>query len=209
MQCILCGHQAHFFATARKRGYFQCENCRSVFLDPADYVPKEEEKARYQKHNNDVNDPRYQQFVAPIVRQIRENHTPGQEGLDFGSGTGPVISRLLRDQGYRIHTWDPFFDDHPRLLDQTYHYIACCEVAEHFHNPAAEFATLHKLLKPGGKLYVMTRLYTPDIQFESWNYKNDETHVFFYHRHALEWIARHLNFSKLTLHDYQLITFTA
>ena len=36
-------------------------------LDPLDYVSQEEEKERYKNHNNDVNGPRYQKFVSPIV----------------------------------------------------------------------------------------------------------------------------------------------
>ena len=36
-------------------------------LDPLDYLSQEEEKERYKNHNNDVNDPRYQKFVSPIV----------------------------------------------------------------------------------------------------------------------------------------------
>ncbi|MBS3808501.1 MAG: methyltransferase domain-containing protein, partial [Bacteroidales bacterium] len=83
------------------------------------------------------------------------------------------------------------------------------EVAEHFHHPRKEFNRLRNLLKPGGRLYCMTEIYQPDIPFQSWNYKNDETHVIFYHRKALEWIARHLSFSNLIIHNDQLITFTA
>jgi len=207
--CPLCGSQARPFDIARKRRYYQCNNCRSILLDPDDYVSAQDEKERYEKHNNDVNDPRYQKFVSPIAEQIIRHHTQHEHGLDFGSGTGPVITKLLRDKGYQINTYDPFFNDDHSVLEYTYHYIACCEVAEHFHHPYIEFKRLRNLLKPGAKLYCMTEIYQPGIPFQSWNYKNDETHVIFYHRKALEWIARHLSFSNLIIHNDQMITFTA
>lgn len=207
--CILCGSETTFFRVARNRRYFQCSGCLSVMMDPQDYVTLQEEKARYETHNNDVNDPGYQQFVSPIVKQILHHHTPGEQGLDFGAGTGPVITKLLRDKGFHIRTYDPFFDADHSCLENTYHYIACCEVAEHFHQPAAEFMKLRSLLKPGGRLYCMTELYDHDIDFDAWNYKNDETHVIFYHRRALEWIREHAGFSRLEIHDNRLFTFEA
>ena len=207
--CILCGSETRFFRIARNRRYVQCSGCSSVLMDQKDYLTAEQEKARYETHNNDVNDPGYQQFVSPIVKQILHHHTPGEQGLDFGAGTGPVITKLLRDQGFHIRTYDPFFDADHSCLENTYHYIACCEVAEHFHQPAAEFMKLRSLLKPGGRLYCMTELYDHDIDFNAWNYKNDETHVIFYHRRALEWIRKDAGFTRLEIHDSRLFTLEA
>ena len=205
--CILCGSEAHPFRIARKRHYYRCSFCQSVLLDPDDYVTAGEEKSRYETHNNDVNDPRYQQFVSPIVDEILKNQKPAEHGLDYGCGTGPVITKLLRDQKYHINTYDPFFDRDRKLLRQKYHYIACCEVAEHFHDPYTEFSGLKNILHPGGILYCMTELYHEDIDFNQWNYKNDETHVIFYHRKALEWIKDQFNFSRLTIHENKLVLF--
>lgn len=209
LRCPLCSHPAEPFRKARKRDYWHCSGCGSVMMDPRDYVTPWEEKSRYETHNNDVEDPRYQNFVAPLVRQIISGHSPAGAGLDFGSGTGPVITKLLRDQGYQVQTFDPFFDNNTSLLREKYDYIACCEVAEHFHKPRQEFEMLRGLLKPGGKLYLMTRLYEPHIDFASWNYKNDETHVFFYSRRAMEWIADNMGFSGVAFLNDQMITFTA
>ena len=203
--CILCGSEAVFFQHTRKRHYYQCTHCRSVLLDPDDYISAGEEKERYEKHNNDVHDPRYQKFVWPVAQKILENHTAEEHGLDYGAGTGPVITKLLRDRDYRINTWDPFFDDDRQLLESTYHYMVCCEVVEHFHRPLQEFHRLRRLLKPGGSLYCMTQLYDEGMDFKRWNYKNDETHVIFYHKNALDWIARQAGFSGLSVSDGKLI----
>lgn len=209
IRCPLCSHSVEPFRKARKREYWHCPGCGSVMMDPRDYVTPREEKSRYETHNNDVEDPRYQNFVAPLVRQVLAGHSPAEAGLDFGSGTGPVITKLLRERGYHIRTFDPFFDNNTSLLREKYDYIACCEVAEHFHNPREEFEMLRGLLKPGGKLYLMTRLYDPHIDFASWDYKNDETHVFFYSHRAMEWIADKMEFSDVAFLNDQLITFTA
>jgi hypothetical protein len=103
---------------------------------------KNDEVLRYTQHNNDVNDVRYQKFVQPLVTGILQDFDQSHIGLDFGAGTGPVISKLLTDEGYVIKQYDPFFYDHAELLNQKYDYIACCEVVEHFHNPAKEFKLL-------------------------------------------------------------------
>jgi SAM-dependent methyltransferase len=170
------------------------------------FLPDESiEIDRYSTHNNDVNDPRYRQFVSPITNGILKDFNQNHIGLDFGSGTGPVITVVLKEQGYSIVTYDPFFDNRPEVLTKNYDYIACCEVVEHFHHPYLEFAKLKTLLKPNGKLYIMTELYREEIDFQDWYYKNDPTHVFFYQKPTLEWIKYTFNFSSVQING-RLIT---
>lgn len=150
-------------------------------------------------HHNDVNDPRYQKFVRPIVESVVKYCQKAHVGLDFGCGTGPVISKLLLDQGYKIEQYDPFFRDQPGLLDEKYDYIVCSEVIEHFREPAKEFKLLRALLNPGGKLFCLTERYSPEIDFDGWYYKNDPTHVFFYQDRTFEWIRDNFHFPALTI----------
>lgn len=159
------------------------------------------EKARYETHNNDVNNPGYQKFVEPIVSAVLSDFSPEQRGLDFGAGPGPVISSLLQKRDYNIVQYDPFFANNPELLQEKYDYIVCCEVIEHFYHPADEFRRLHDLLTGGGKLFCMTMLYDDQIDFTKWFYKNDETHVFFYRAQTLAWIEKNLGFCVLRVKD--------
>ncbi len=182
-------------------GYHVCPQCAGIFLSPERLPTPQAEETHYRTHNNDIHDPRYQAFVAPIVQAILSNYGPSHAGLDFGAGTGPVITHLLQEQGYAIQPYDPFFHPYSEHLTQTYDYIACCEVIEHFHHPAREFALLKKLLNPGGSLFCMTQLYLPEIKFETWYYKNDPTHVFFYQPETLEWIKNHFGFSRLQIQN--------
>lgn len=208
MQCALCHSEAVLAYAFRRMNYFRCTNCLSIMLDPLNHLPGEQEKRRYEAHHNDVEDPGYQGFVSPIVDGIKRMFDPEHTGLDFGSGPGPVITKLLRDEGFNIQPYDPFFADSPRLLDVKYDYIACCEVMEHFHSPREEFERLRSLLKPKGILFCMTWVYSEDMDFRQWHYKNDPTHVFFYHKTALHWIQSHLNYSNLVING-RLIQFQA
>lgn len=186
--------------------YHQCIACCAVFMDAASRLNKQQEKARYLEHNNDVDDSGYQQFVSPITATVLQNHTSAKQGLDFGAGTGPVITKVLTDNGFKLESYDPFFHNEKALLQQQYDYIVCCEVMEHFYHPDKEFALLKRLLKPNGWLYCMTDLYCEAIDFANWYYQKDSTHVFFYHQKSLDFIKEKYAFSDLTVNG-RLITF--
>lgn len=206
MKCILCKSNTNLFSKTHNIEYFKCKTCFAIFKNPANYISKEKEKNRYLKHNNNILDIGYQKFVTPIINAVLSNFNPTHKGLDFGSGTGPVITKLLLDKNYHITTYDPFFDNNIDALKATYNYIVCCEVIEHFHHPFKEFQLLKSLLKPLGKLYCMTNIYNETIDFENWYYKNDETHVIFYQPKTIQWIAEQFKFSNYTIEN-QLIVF--
>jgi len=204
--CTLCSNDTQFFAQIQDRLYFKCTHCHSVILHPDNYLDSQQEKARYLEHNNDVNDPGYQQFVFPLVNAVIQHHKADEKGLDYGSGTGPVITKLLTDKGYQVATYDPFFNPEKSMLSQQYDYIICCEVIEHFQKPVEEFNGLRKILKPGGILYCMTYLFSEEINFKTWNYKDDKTHVIIYHPQAIKLITEKFGFKDYSINK-RLITF--
>lgn len=205
--CPLCNGKSTIFYKQDKKHFFQCLDCHGIFLNQKLRLNSSDEIVRYELHENDVEDKNYQQFVSPITNAVLENFTKKDKGLDFGAGTGPVISKVLKDFNYQIAPYDPFFHKNPSLLEATYNYIACCEVMEHFYHPKKEFNLLKKLLKTKGKLYCMTALYDDTIDFEHWYYKNDPTHVFIYHQKTIHWIKESIGFSEVII-DGRLITFT-
>ncbi len=196
--CPLCNHQAENFFQEK---FFLCSNCLGIFRPKHLLLDPISEQKRYETHNNDVTDIRYQSFVSPITEAILNEFTAKHSGLDFGAGTGPVISKVLSDNGYNIKQYDPFFHKFPELLNDKYDYIACCEVIEHFYNPQKEFKLLKTLLKKNGALFCMTALYDHSINFEKWYYKNDPTHVFIYQKETLEWIQINIGFSKVIIEN--------
>ena len=208
LNCPLCDSAGIHFHDHQERCYYRCSGCKSAFMHPDHHLSLEQERKRYELHNNDVHDPRYQQFVTPLVDLITESFTPDQQGLDFGAGTGPVIAKMLTDRGYQVALYDPFFHDHQHVLEQRYDYIICCEVMEHFYFPRKSFALLRSLLRDSGSLICRTSLFTDDVDFPSWHYKNDETHTFCYHPDAIAWIAHYFDFSRAVITDNTVIEFS-
>ena len=187
--------------------FYHCISCSTVFRDSQFFISPEKEKERYLLHENDVANAQYQAFVSPIVTAVCNRFNPPSLGLDFGAGTGPVITELLRDKGYQMNLWDPFFHTDNSVLEQKYEFIVCCEVIEHFHNPTTEFQLMKRLLVPGGTLFCKTSLILKKISFEDWHYKNDPTHVIFYSEENLKWIQQHVGFSEVKI-DEELLVFS-
>lgn len=203
--CRLCGTSTTHLTTFRHRSYHRCPHCLAIQMNAIDLPSASMEQARYEQHNNDVTDPGYQRFVSPIVDYIKTHvDADATIGLDFGAGTGPVIAKLLDELGYAVNLYDPFFHPHETVLNQRYDYIISCEVVEHFHHPKKEFTLLRKLLKPDGFLILMTDLLPSLEDFSSWYYKNDETHVFFYHPETFSYIKEAFSFSDFFI-DNRLV----
>lgn len=186
MNCTLCGSA---LINKKDEYYYDCDICKAFVKDEKYYLTADEEKARYETHNNDVNDIGYQDFTSPITNYVIEKCLTVHKGLDFGSGTGPVISSILMKKGYDIVLYDPFFAPGKKILNNSFDYIVSCEVFEHFHNPKMEIDKLTTLLKTNGILLIMTMLYDDQIDFNTWNYRNDDTHVFIYRKETIEYIA--------------------
>lgn len=187
--------------------FYKCGVCSLLSKSAQDFPSPTEEKERYLYHNNNPSDNGYQEFVSPIIKAIERDFSKESKGLDFGAGTGPVVSKLLSEKGFSVTLYDAFFYPNEAALNTRYDYIFCCEVIEHFHSPNEEFSLLKNLLKPNGKLYCMTSIYDSSINFENWYYKNDVTHVVFYTETTLNWIQKKFDYSSVEIKD-RLIVFS-
>jgi SAM-dependent methyltransferase len=187
--CPLCGGAALPFACVHSRDYFSCDGCGLAFVAPWQRPEPAAERARYDTHRNDPADPGYRAFLGRLAEPLAARLPPGATGLDYGSGPGPALSLMLEERGFRMRIFDPFYAPDPAPLLRTYDFITCTEVAEHFFDPATEFARLHDLLRPGGWLGVMTLLLDGDIDFAAWWYVRDPTHVCFYRPRTMQWLA--------------------
>ncbi|HZK19149.1 MAG TPA: methyltransferase domain-containing protein [Treponemataceae bacterium] len=203
--CPLCSKRTAFFAKNTLGAYFFCPECKGIHLHKTIRLDKHHEKQRYLEHNNDVNDPGYRKFVWPIVRMVLKNFSASDRGLDFGAGPGPVISTMLKEKGYTISLYDPFFYKDETVLQTQYKYIVCCEVMEHFFEPYKEFKKIFGLLQKHGTLYCKTHLYDESIHFEKWYYAKDPSHVFFYQKETIEWIKKRIGFETVHIEDRLII----
>jgi SAM-dependent methyltransferase len=181
--------------------YFECPTCGALVKDSKYFLTPQQEKERYELHNNDVDDVRYQKFTSCITNAVLENQHKDHLGLDFGCGTGPVIAKQLKEKGYQVVLYDPYFYPDQDYLNHQYDYIYSCEVFEHFYNPKKEIEKLLSLLRNQGRLYIMTHVYRDSIDFQHWYYKNDGTHVFIYSEKTIAYISTEFNLSVETQTD--------
>ncbi len=190
-QCPLCMTRgASLFHSDRKREYYRCAACALVFVPRAWHLPPGEEKRRYDHHRNDPADPAYRRFLARLVDPLAARLRPGMRGIDFGCGPGPAVSRMMGEQGFPMADYDIFYAPHAALLEQRYDFLTCTEAVEHFAAPRREWTRFMSLVKEGGWLGIMTQMLTRGVDFGSWYYKNDDTHVCFYSRETFRFLAR-------------------
>ncbi|MEH6656163.1 class I SAM-dependent methyltransferase [Leeuwenhoekiella marinoflava] len=201
MHCPLCNSTAAYFKTYDDRLYNRCTSCASVFLDTRDLPFPQKEKQRYDLHENTLQNKGYVDFLSPLVQAVIEKENNSKIGLDYGSGPNPVLSKILESRGYSVFQYDTFYSKEEKNLELEYDFIICCEVIEHFHNPAEEFKRLKSLLKVNGSIYCKTSLLNENIDFDNWSYKNDFTHSFFYTQRALGYIKDSLGFTDLIIQE--------
>ena len=150
----------------------------------------EQEKAQYDLHQNQLDDPGYRKFLSRLSVPLLSSLTPEQNtGLDFGCGPGPLLAKMLSEAGKQMQVWDPFYAPEPKALQQKYHFVSCTEAIEHFINPAKEWSLWLDLLLPEAVLALMTKRYTDQSSFTNWHYKNDPTHVSFFSSKTFAYLA--------------------
>ena len=196
--CPLCQHQATTpYYTDKTRQYWHCPVCQLVFASRQSLLNSAAEVAIYQQHQNDPNDAGYRQFLNKLAAPLLQRLGPqALQGLDFGAGPGPTLYLLLQQGGHQVNNYDPYFAPDVALLKRQYDFICSTEAIEHFYQPALEWRLWLDLLKPAGWLGLMTRL-RPDqpADFARWHYKNDPTHVSFFHANTFLWLAQRDGFT--------------
>ncbi|MDZ7749263.1 MAG: methyltransferase domain-containing protein [Halofilum sp. (in: g-proteobacteria)] len=188
--CPLCGGPTEPFHSDRRRDYHRCPGCGLIHVPRSQQLDATGEKAEYDLHRNDPDDPGYRRFLERAAAAVRARVTPPAHGLDFGCGPGPTLSLMLEDAGYSVALYDKYYAAHPGALQQRYDFITATEVFEHLGNPAAVLRRLLGCLHPGGWLVVMTKRARGDrAAFADWHYIHDPTHVAFFSDATFEWIA--------------------
>ncbi len=170
--------------------YYLCSNCHLIFVPPEQRLSADEERSRYEQHENDPDDPRYRKFLSRIFKPLVKKLPDNSFGLDFGSGPGPTLHLMFEEAGHTMRIYDPFYANEPSVFDETYDFITTTETAEHLYDPLKELDRLWSCLKPGGFLGIMTRRWTTIEAFKNWHYKNDDTHVIFFHVDTFRWLAK-------------------
>ncbi len=190
MECLLCkSDSGNKIFSNKHRDFFQCMTCDLIFVPPCFHLSQNREKKQYDFHHNNLSDMGYQRFLNQLVTPLLDYLTPGMKGLDFGSGPGPTLHKMLEGLGYKMNIYDPIYANESANLKQQYDFITCTEVVEHFCNPKMAWPILLRLIKERGYLGIMTLLHDEVQDFSTWWYKNDLTHVVFYSSNTMQWLA--------------------
>ncbi|KFN20187.1 class I SAM-dependent methyltransferase [Aeromonas bestiarum] len=180
LSCPLCCATDAYGLPVAGKLYHRCRACELVWLDAAEHLDPEREKAVYDGHDNQVDDPRYRSFLMRAFGEVLSRLPPPASGLDFGCGPGPALIAMGREAGYQMVGYDKFYADFPELLMRQYDFITSTEVIEHIATPRAVLEMLWGCLKPGGILVLQTQRVLGDERFKSWRYRHDPTHIVFF-----------------------------
>ena len=192
--CPLCKSiNSSKFYKDKFREYLCCASCDFVFVPKVYHLSKTDEKLRYDTHNNDPYDDRYRAFLSQLLKPLLERIPEKSSGLDFGSGPGPTLSLMLEEYGHTMELYDKFYADNDSVFDKKYDFITATEVLEHLSEPMEEISRLSGILSNQGYLAVMTQILTSQIDFSSWYYKNDPSHIGFFTKKSLNFLASYLN----------------
>lgn len=192
-ECPLCamGGAARVLeakALGRLRPFLHCPVCDLLYVPARFHLGADEEKKQYGKHRNDLKDRGYAEHLGAMARELNACATAGRL-LDYGSGPVAAFADLMERAGWRADIYDPYFSPATSGLRSSYDFITCIEVAEHFRVPRRSWDDLFGRLAPGGRAFVMTQLRDFAPGLEEWYYLRDITHVAFYSRDCLRWIA--------------------
>jgi 2-polyprenyl-3-methyl-5-hydroxy-6-metoxy-1,4-benzoquinol methylase len=186
VNCLLC----HTPSSLKESVVFECSHCGLVFKNPLCHWTTTQDLKRYSTHNNNEQDQGYIDFLNCLVNPLATFLPEKFEALDFGCGPGPILSILLKEKGGVVENYDPIFYPNLEALERTYDVVTSSEVVEHFKSPEKDWELLISLVQPNGLLAIMTLLISDNIDYKSWWYKNDPTHVVFYREETLVYLAK-------------------
>ncbi len=203
--CPLC----HSFTTKTstlKNGktYHHCLDCDFTHLDTKFHLSPEDEKLRYDQHQNTIENLEYAQTFERFIKTIEAQLSPESRILDYGCGPNPVLAEMLKAHGIETDIYDPYyFPTKPQA--ESYDLITSTEVFEHLREPLITLEHLLKLLKPKGYLAIMTKFLCPIEEFTSWRYKDDTTHIAFYSPKTFKLLAQKLDLELLSHNNQDIV----
>lgn len=214
LKCPLCSteHVGFYSLDPLGRDVLHCPTCYLNFVNPTSFLSLEDQKSRYDFHQNTLESSGYIDFLNRCILPTLPFLEKGWSGLDYGSGPGSepdglqggsVLSILMkRDHGMFVDCYDPVYSPKTPGMKweekNIYDFVFSTEVWEHFTEPEADIRIIQDILKPRGVLAVMTTSWDENTDFSRWHYAKDDTHVCFYHGKTMEWIA--LNFKFIILY---------
>jgi SAM-dependent methyltransferase len=191
MKCLICGFKTVAFSN-EKSGiiYHRCDHCECICKDPSCYQSIEEQKLRYDLHENDEEDEGYRAYFQRFLDFVLPLVGSPESALDFGCGRSTLLANILNSMNISTDVYDPIY--HPvKLYDnKKFQLIVSTEVFEHLHDPKAVFSELVEHLKPGGYIALQTQFHPgKEEAFQKWYYHKDPTHIVFFRPKTFDVLA--------------------
>lgn len=197
--CPLClAQKIEKYSEDKIRSYHLCSFCQLVFVAREDLISFDQEKERYEAHENNPDDEGYSKYLQKIVIEIKPQLPETGKGLDFGCGKTTILADHLKNLNYEMDSYDAYFLKDESIWDKQYDFIILSEVIEHLRMPRQEMRQLMRVLKPQGKLFIKTK-YMPSskAEFDQWFYKRDSTHVQFFSPESMGYLQNFLGLSSV------------
>ncbi len=210
-ECPLClNKNTQDYARDPSRDFSLCSICSLIFVPRAQLISSNDEKKRYDFHQNDESDEFYRKYLNLIAERILPTLSEGETGLDFGCGRTTLMSDLIKKKNFAVDSYDLYYFPDMTIWSKKFNFIILSEVIEHLRNPIEEMKRLRKLLIPEGKMFIKTKLHPGDKPlFDNWFYKRDITHVQFFSEDSLRYLAKELSMSGPNMLSEDLFVFTA
>lgn len=206
MICNLCRSEIAEPCQKNKHRVFSlCNRCELVSVPPQYWLNPEEEKRRYQKHNNTLENAGYTEYLGAIVSTVEHIGKTSPKILDFGCGERAVLTSLLNKNGYDCVAYDPVFEKEIPDRSSKFDIVVLCEVIEHLRDIPEELKLINTLLKNDGVLIIRTRLYPSFQGIEKWWYAQDKTHINFFSKKAIETTAAMINRNLVSQIDEDIL----
>ena len=195
MRCPLCNQPTESFRDKKRSiRYHHCHACSLIIKDPSHYQSIEQQKARYDLHENSENNPGYAAYFQRFLDFVLPLAGTPATALDFGCGRSTLLAKLLEEEGMACDYYDPLY--HPENLDDSkkYQLIVSTEVFEHLHDLKGVFENLLERLEIGGYLAIQTQFHPNDTEaFKQWYYHQDPTHIVFFRAETFKVLCERYN----------------
>lgn len=209
--CPVCFSKTKKINDGKKEIYYlKCSKCDFIFKGPEYKISEEEEKLRYEEHNNFVDDPKYVQYFENFISSaIIPFLSSGKNVLDFGSGPQPVLGKILEEKyGFNVDLYDYYFSPEKVYIGKKYDLITCTEVIEHIEDPLKYFRLFASLLEENGVLALMTYFHPRnDEEFFNWHYVRDKTHISFFSEKSLSYISNVVDLEMIYIDEKKTAVF--
>lgn len=183
------------------RTYIECSDCDLLFCVPPGLLSFEQERQHYLRHQNAPDQDGYVRHLQRLSNQLIPQLKPGSRGIDYGCGHTPVMSMLFEREDFLMENYDPFFSLASKKANDTYDFLTCSEVVEHFKAPREEFQKMKALIRTGGLMAIMTNLREGERRTPSWWYLKDPTHTCFYSARTFQYIEMLCDCSIRSIRD--------